>query len=138
MGHVGDTRRMLSLARSFVLSALANTASLGLAAWLFEGFEVELGWFVAAVALFTVLAVGLRRATATLAPGLARRSAVVGGLVLTAVALALTDAVVPGGGFDIDGVGTWLVVTLVVWAAGVAYGEVDTQAPADTPPVTPR
>lgn len=128
---------MRPLARSVLTAALANAASFGLAAWLLRGFDVRLGWFLAAVALFTVLAVALRRATGTLAPWLARSSAVLGGLVLTAAALALTDAVVPERGFEIEGVGTWLAVTLLVWAAGVAYGEVDAQAPADVPPVEP-
>lgn len=123
---------MSSLARSVLVAALANAASLGLASWLLDGFDVRLGGFVVAVALFTVLAVALRRATASLAP---RPSAVVGGLVATAAALAGTDALVPHGGFDLEGPWTWVAVILIVWAAGVAYGEVDTQAPADVPPV---
>ena len=55
--------------------------------------------------------------------------------MVTAAALVLTDAVVPRRGFDLEGPWTWAIVILVVWAAGVAYGEVDTQAPADVPPV---
>lgn len=126
---------MSSLARSVLVAALANAASLCLASWLLGGFDVRLGGFVVAVALFTVLAVALRRATASLAPRAVRPSAVVGGLVVTAAALAGTDALVPHGGFDLEGPWTWVAVILIVWAAGVAYGEVDTQAPADVPPV---
>jgi hypothetical protein len=126
---------MSSLARSLAIAALANVGSFGLAAWLLDGFDVRLGGFLGAVAVFTVLAVALRRATASLAPRLARPSAILGGLVVTTAALVLTDAVVPHRGFDIDGTGTWVVLVLLVWAAGVAYGEVDSQAPADVPPV---
>lgn len=132
---VVDTRTMQSIGRSLAIAALANIGSFGLTAWLLDGFDIRLGGFVAAVVLFTALAVGLRRATTTMAPRLARPSAVIGGLVVTAAALVLTDAVVPRRGFDLEGPWTWAIVILVVWAAGVAYGEVDTQAPADVPPV---
>ena len=60
---------------------------------------------------------------------------IVGGLVLTFVALWVTDLAVPRRGFAIDGNWTWIGVTAIVWAAGVAYGEVDKKAPADAPAV---
>ncbi len=126
---------MTSIARSLGLAALANIGSFGLTAWLLDGFDVRLGGFLVAVVVFTVLAVAIRRAAATLSPRHARPSAIVGGLLVTTVALVLTDALVPHRGFDLDGGFAWTVVVLVVWAAGVAYGEVDTQAPADVPPV---
>lgn len=126
---------MQSILRSLAFAALANVASLGLAAWMLDGFSIRLGGFVVAVAVFTVLTVALRRATGTLAPHLARPSAVLGGLVVTAVALVLTDALVPGEGFSLHGAVAWVTTVLVVWAAGVAYGEVDSQAPSDVPPV---
>jgi uncharacterized membrane protein YidH (DUF202 family) len=126
---------MQSILRSLAFAALANIGSFGLTAWLLPGFSIHLGGFLVAVVVFTLLAVALRRVTATLAPRLARPSAVLGGLVVTAVALVLTDALVPGEGFDLRGPVAWVTTVLVVWAAGVAYGEVDTQAPADVPPV---
>ena len=60
---------------------------------------------------------------------------ILGGLVLTFVALWVTDLAVPRRGFAIDGTWTWIAVTAIVWAAGVAYGEVDKKAPADAPAV---
>lgn len=106
---------------------LVNAASLGLAAWLFDGFTVAVVWFVVAVLAYSVAGFFLRRLR------LARASAIPGGLLLTFGALLITSMVVPGKGFQIDGWLTWLGVTVSVWAAGVAYGEVDRHAPANAP-----
>ena len=59
----------------------------------------------------------------------ARGYTIIGGLVLTALVLLLTELVVPESGFFIDGWGTWTGVILIVWAANIAYGEVDKKAP---------
>ncbi|MET0468948.1 MAG: hypothetical protein ABWZ87_09410, partial [Aeromicrobium sp.] len=53
------------------------------------------------------------------------------------IALVLTDVIVPSPGFDIDGWASWGVATLIVWATGVAFGEVDHHAPASTPGLSP-
>src|SRR5690606_16197153 len=92
----------------------------------------------AAVVLFTVLSVVLRTVAQRLSSRWLRVYAITGGLALTAVALALTDLIVPDTGFRIHGWGTWFLVTLLVWAAGVAFGEVDQQAPEKTPGVSPE
>ena len=126
---------MRPLPTSLLVAALANTGSLGLAAWLLDGFDVRRWWFVLAVVLFTVLAVALRRTVANVVPRFVRGSAIVAGLVLTVAALGITDAAVPARGFSLEGFWTWVAVTVMVWAAGVAYGEVDQEAPADAPAV---
>ena len=128
---------MGSLGTSVLISAAANTASLGLAAWLFDHFDITWGWFVAAVVLFTALTVLLRGVVTRTVNRFARGYTIVGGLVLTALALALTDWVVPATGFSIEGWGTWIGVIVIVWAAGVAYGEVDHQAPPEAPGQSP-
>ena len=120
---------MPDLAKSVAISAAANTASLALAAWIFDRFDIELGWFVVAVVLFTVLTVVLRGIVVSTVNRFARGYTILGGLVLTSLGLVLTEVVVPESGFRIDGWGTWVVVTLIVWAAGVAYGEVDSTPP---------
>ncbi|MEH3034684.1 MAG: phage holin family protein [Aeromicrobium erythreum] len=127
---------MLALVRSVAVAAVVNALALGLAAWIFAGFDVRRGWFVVAVVLFTTLFVVLRSTVANSVPRLARGYTVVGGLVLTLAALAITDAAVPSRGFAIDGFWTWVGVTLIVWAASVAYGEIDHQAPAGAPGTT--
>jgi len=126
-----------SLALSLALSAIAYGGALTFAAWLFRGFRVEVLWLVAAVMVFMGLTVALRRVVLSTVDRFVRGYTMVGGLVLTFVALWLTDVLVPGAGFDIDGGSTWLGVTAIVWAAGVAFGEADTTAPAGTPGQSP-
>lgn len=123
---------------TIVTAALANAVSLGLAAWVLPGFELTVAWWAAAVVLFTVLSVVLRTVAQRLGTRWLRFYAITGGLVLTAIALALTNVIVPDEGFQIHGWGTWFLVTLLVWAAGVAFGEVDQQAPDKTPGVSPE
>ncbi|HPU12823.1 MAG TPA: phage holin family protein [Aeromicrobium sp.] len=118
-------------------AALANALALGVSAWLLDGFALTTTWWLIAVVLFTVLSVVLRVAAVRLGSKWLRVTTITGGLLLTAVALALTDWIVPSSGFEITGWATWLVVTLIVWAAGVAFGEVDHHAPAETPGVSP-
>ena len=120
---------MTALLKSVVISAAANAASLALAAWIFDQFNIEFGWFVVAVVLFTALTVVLRGIVINTVNRFARGYTIAGGLVLTWLGLLLTDLVVPASGFAIEGVGTWIGVTLIVWAAGIAYGEVDTAPP---------
>jgi hypothetical protein len=120
---------MTAVSTSIAISAAANTVSLGFAAWIFDRFDITVGWFIVAVLLFTALTVVLRGVVVSAVNRFARGFTIFGGLVLTLLGLELTDLVVPSDGFAIDGWGTWLGVTLIVWAAGVAYGEVDTKAP---------
>lgn len=122
---------------TIVTAALANALSLGVAAWVLPGFTLTLGWWVAAVVLFTVLTVVLRTVAQKTGSKLFRVYAITGGLGLTAVALILTDWIVPAAGFNIEGWVTWLVATLIVWAAGVAFGEIDHHAPDSAPGVSP-
>jgi hypothetical protein len=120
---------MTALARSAAISAAATAVSLALAAWIFGSFNIRLGWFLFAVALFTMLTVAMRGIVLRTVNRFVRGYAVAGGLVLTFLGLLLTDWIVPAAGFSIQGAGTWIGVTLIVWAAGVAYGEVDSTRP---------
>lgn len=120
-----------SVVTSIAISAAANAVSLALAAWIFDQFDIQLGWLVLAVALFTALTVVLRGMVIGTVDRFVRGYTIIGGLVLTFLGLLLTDVAVPERGFSIDGWGTWVGVTLIVWAAGVAYGEVDSTAPAN-------
>lgn len=121
---------MTALLKSIAISLTANAASLAFAAWLFDRFNIRFGWFVVAVVLVTLLTVTLREIVIGTVNRFARGYTIAGGLVLTALVLLLTELVVPETGFYIDGLGTWIGVVLIVWAAGIAYGEVDKKAPA--------
>lgn len=121
---------MTALLKSIAISLTANAASLAFAAWIFDSFNIRFGWFVVAVVLVTLLTVALREIVIGTVNRFARGYTIIGGLVLTALVLLLTELVVPETGFFIDGWGTWVGVTLIVWAAGIAYGEVDKKAPA--------
>lgn len=127
---------MTALLKSIAISALANIVSLGLAAWLLDRFTIKFGWFVFAVVLFTTLTVVLRGIVLAMVSRFTRAYTIIGGLILTYAALLITDAATPGNGFSIRGWGTWLMVTLFVWAASIAYGEVDDHAPPEVPPVS--
>ncbi|KRC64587.1 hypothetical protein ASE12_07295 [Aeromicrobium sp. Root236] len=120
---------MTALLKSVAISAAANAAALALAAWIFDRFNIRFGWFVVAVVLFTALTVVLRGVVISTVNRFARGYTIAGGLVLTWLGLLLTDLVVPASGFAIEGVGTWIGVTLIVWAAGIAFGEVDSAPP---------
>ena len=128
---------MTALVKSVAISAIANAASLAFAAWIFDNFNIRFGLFLVAILLFTVLSVALREVVVNTVNRFVRGYTIVGGLLLTWLALMLTDVVVPETGFSIEGWGTWLGVTLIVWAAGIAYGEVDTHAPPDVAPTAP-
>ncbi len=129
-----SARLWITIATAF----LANAAALGLSAWLLDDFTLTLGWWIVAVLLFTVLTVVLRTAAMRLGSRWLRVYAITGGLALTLVALLLTDWIVPSTGFDIEGWTAWIVVTLVVWAFGVAFGEIDRHAPESAPGESPE
>lgn len=139
LAHVGvcDTPCMKSLTSSLAVSVLAYGTALTLAAWLFDDFRVEAVWLIAAVLIFMAVSVALRRLVVSRVERYVRSYTIIGGLALTLVELWLTDLLVPRGGFDIDGGWTWAGVTAIVWAAGVAFGEADSTAPAGTPGQSP-
>lgn len=128
---------MGSLGTSVLISAAANAVSLVLCAWLFDGFTITWGWLIAAIILFTALTVTLRSIVVNTVNKFTRGYTIVGGLVLTALALVVTDWIVPASGFEVHGWGTWIGVIAIVWAAGIAYGEVDHQAPREVPGQSP-
>lgn len=122
---------------STITTALANALSLGLAAALLDDFTVTPWWYVTAVVLFTAVGVALRMLVDARMKDIVRPYTVLGGLVLTFVGLFLTELIVPGEGFEISGALTWVGVTLFVWAASVAFGEVQPEAPKSAPGISP-
>lgn len=100
-----------------LIAVVANAVGLLVAAALLDGMHVNAGSFVLAVIIFTV-------AFALMQPFLVSQfrrdnSAALGGvaLIATLVALIVTDLV--SDGFSIDGVGTWIAATVIVWLAAL-------------------
>jgi uncharacterized membrane protein YvlD (DUF360 family) len=96
---------------------VANAIGLIVAAVVLDGMEINAGSFIVAVVIFTVvlallqpfIAMQLRRGMSPALGGVA--------LIATLVALILTDLF--SDGFSIDGVGTWIAATVIVWVASL-------------------
>jgi uncharacterized membrane protein YvlD (DUF360 family) len=104
------------LVRTLVM-LLANAIGLIVAAVVLDGMEINVASFIVAVVIFTVIlalmqpffAVQLRRAGSMALGGVA--------LIATLVSLIATDLL--SDGFSIDGVGTWIAATVIVWLAAL-------------------
>src|SRR6185503_3296157 len=110
-------RPMIRFLIRMVIAVVANAVGLLVAAALLDGMHVNAGSFVVAVIIFTV-------AFALMQPFLVSQfrrgnSAALGGvaLIATLVALIVTDLI--SDGFSIDGVGTWIAATVIVWLAAL-------------------
>lgn len=100
-----------------LVGLVANAVGLLVAAAVLDGMHLDGAAFILAVVIFTVvfalmlpfLASQLRR----------RSSAALGGvaLIATLVSLIVTDLV--SDGLNINGVGTWIAATVIVWAVAL-------------------
>jgi putative membrane protein len=100
-----------------VIAVLANAVGLIVAALLLDGMEINVVSFLLAVVIYTVI-------FALMQPFLAAQfragaPSALGGvaLIATLVALIVTDLL--SDGFSINGVGTWIAATVIVWAVSV-------------------
>jgi len=108
-----------------VLALAANGVLFLIAALVFDKFSLSFtGWIIGTV-LFTVFTVLLRGAATSLARKYASGATFLGGLVLTWVALILTDLFTSGDNFSLRGVGTWIFTVIIVWIGTVIYDQVD-------------
>jgi hypothetical protein len=108
-----------------VLAVAAHGVLFMVAALLFDEFSLSFtGWLIGTL-LFTVFTMLLRGIMAALARKYASSATFLGGLALTWVGLLLTDLFTPRENFDLEGVGTWVSVTLIVWAGTVIYDQID-------------
>jgi uncharacterized membrane protein YvlD (DUF360 family) len=100
-----------------LVALVANAVGLIVAAAVLDGMHMNVSGFLLAVVIFTVV-------FALMQPFLAAqfrrsRSAALGGvsLIATFVALVVTDIL--SDGFTINGVGTWIAATVIVWVASL-------------------
>jgi len=100
-----------------LIAFVANAVGLLVAAAVLDGMHMNVSGFFLAVIIFTVV-------FALMQPFLAaqfRRSrpAALGGVSLIATFIALVVTDILSDGFNIDGVGTWIAATVIVWLASL-------------------
>ena len=110
------------------LAASANAITLLIAASFLDRFEINAVPFIVAVAIFTGVVILLKPFVESLAGKYARQATWVAGLVTTYVALLIADIL--SDGIEIEGVGTWVMATIIVWLGPLAYDLVDDKATA--------
>ena len=108
---------MIRLIVRTLVALVANAVGLIVAAAVLDGMHMNASGFFLAVIIFTVV-------FALMQPFLAAqfrrsRSAALGGvsLIATFIALVVTDLL--SDGFTINGVGTWIAATVIVWVASL-------------------
>ncbi|WP_298325036.1 hypothetical protein [Haloactinopolyspora sp.] len=108
-----------------VLALAAHGVLLMIAALLLDKFNLTfVGWIIGTV-LFTVFTMLLRGVMTALARKYVSAATFLGGVALVWVGLLLTELVTSSAQFSIEGVGTWIYATLIVWLGTVIYGLVD-------------
>lgn len=85
-----------------------------------DDMDVSGAAFVVAVVIFTILTLVLEPVVSSLAEKYVDYLAGASALVSTALALALTDWL--SDGMSIDGIGTWVLATLLVWVMTAIVG----------------
>ena len=111
---------MIRLLVRLLVVVAANAVGLLVAAALLDGMRLDAAGFILALIIFTVV-------FALMTPFLAsqlrnRRSAALGGvsLIATFVALLFTDLL--SDGLSIEGIGTRIAATVIVWVASLLAG----------------
>jgi hypothetical protein len=115
---------MLRMLASIVVSLVVSAVALLVAAALLDGFHIGTVTFPILVIEFAVILLIARLALETVVDKHAHILSSFVGLIGAFVALVVTDAV--SDGLSIDGVSTWILATLIVWAgmliAGLLFG----------------
>jgi uncharacterized membrane protein YvlD (DUF360 family) len=95
-----------------LVALVANAVGLLVASAILDGVHVNAGSFIVAVVIFTVIYALMQP---FLISQFRQNRAALGGvaLIATLVSLIVTDLL--SDGFSIDGVGTWIAATFIVW-----------------------
>ena len=102
-----------------VIVLIGNAVGLIVASLLFDGFDIGVTGFIFSLVVFTV-AVALFTPFLTNAMQRGRSSsAAVGGVALISTFLALVVTDLFTDGLNINGIGTWVGATVVVWLASL-------------------
>jgi uncharacterized membrane protein YvlD (DUF360 family) len=102
------------------LTLAGNALGIWLAALLLDGVSVSGTAFVIAVVIFTVLAAIIQPLVTKMAMKNAEALQGSSALITTFVALVLTALI--SDGLSIDGIGDWVLATVIVWLATMLAG----------------
>jgi putative membrane protein len=108
---------MIRMLIGALIRLIANAVGLLVADVLLDDMSLDFSGFILAVAIFTIVEVLAEPFFRQMADERARFLSGGTALVTTFVGLLITAGV--SDGFDIDGLGTWLVATVVVWLASM-------------------
>jgi uncharacterized membrane protein YvlD (DUF360 family) len=100
-----------------LVAVAANAIGLLVAAAVLDGFHLNASGFVLAVIIFTVVFALMQPFLISQMRGRAGRA--LGGVALIATFLALLITDLLSDGLNIEGVGTWIAATVIVWLAAV-------------------
>ena len=102
---------------AWLLGLAANAIALALCWALLPGFSLNLTGFILAVVIFGILSVFFTWLVFRLLRGQGAPVVAFTGLISTFLALLLTSLLTPG--LSIDGIGTWVIATLIIWVLSV-------------------
>jgi uncharacterized membrane protein YvlD (DUF360 family) len=100
-----------------LVAVAANAIGLLVAAAVLDGFHLNASGFVLAVIIFTVVFALMQPFLISQMRGRAGRA--LGGVALIATFLALLITDLISDGLNIEGVGTWIAATVIVWLAAL-------------------
>lgn len=103
----------------FGCAAVANAITIAIAAALFDKFSINAVPYIVAIVIFTLAVVLLKPVADRVAGEYAKGATWLGGLAATYIALLLADIL--SDGIEIEGIGTWILSTLIVWAGTLVY-----------------
>jgi uncharacterized membrane protein YvlD (DUF360 family) len=108
---------VIRLLLSALVRLLANAVGLLVAAWVLEDMTMTNSAFVIAVLIFTVVEVLVDPLLTKVA--LTSATALRGSVALITTFVGLLVTTLLTNGMNIDGVSTWVLATLIVWAAAL-------------------
>lgn len=111
---------MVRLLVSGAIYLAANAVGLLVAAWVLDDMSVDGGAFVTAVLIFTAVEVVARPLFTQIA--IKNVGGLVGSTALVATLIGLVITAWLSDGLTIDGALTWVLATVIVWAAALIAG----------------
>jgi uncharacterized membrane protein YvlD (DUF360 family) len=102
------------------LTIAGNAIGLFVASLLLDGVNLDVGGFLIALIIFTVAELLIEPIIEKLFTQHAEKLRVLSALVTTFLALLVTDLI--SDGLDIEGAGTWILATVIVWLGTLLAG----------------